>query len=79
MTFRIEPPTGRPIISAVTGTNGKTSVATATRQLMTLIGWRAAGYDSTGVTGVDGVLRESRVRRSPDYLPELIDTQARAG
>ena len=79
MTFRIEPPTGRPIISAVTGTNGKTSVATATRQLMTLIGWRAAGYDSTGVTDVDGTLRESRVRRSPDYLPELIDAQARAG
>lgn len=79
MTFRIQPPAGRPIISAVTGTNGKTSVATATRQLMTHIGWRAAGYDSTGVTDVDGTLRESRVRRSPDYLPELIDAQARAG
>lgn len=79
MTFHIQPPIGRPIITAVTGTNGKTTVATATRQLMTLIGWRAAGYDSTGVTDVDGTLRESRVRRSPDYLPELIEAQARAG
>lgn len=79
MTFHIRPAAGRPIITAVTGTNGKTTVATATRQLMTLIGWRAAGYDSTGVTEVDGTLRESRVRRSPDYLPELIDAQARAG
>lgn len=79
MTFPIQPPIGRPIISAVTGTNGKTSVATATQQLMRRIGWRVAGYDSTGVTEVDGTLRESRVRRSPDYLPELIDAQARAG
>jgi UDP-N-acetylmuramoyl-L-alanyl-D-glutamate--2,6-diaminopimelate ligase len=79
MTFHIQTPTGRPIITAVTGTNGKTSVATATRQVMNLVGWRAAGYDSTGVTEVDGTRRESRVRRSPDYLPELIDTQARAG
>ncbi|WP_022877368.1 Mur ligase family protein [Microbacterium sp. B19] len=79
MTFHIQPPVGRPIVTAVTGTNGKTTVATATRQLMTLIGWRAAGYDSTGVTEVDGTLRESRVRRSPDYLPELIEAQARAG
>ena len=79
MTFHIQPPVGRPIITAVTGTNGKTTVATATRQVMNLIGWRAAGYDSTGVTEVVGTLRESRVRRSPDYLPELIDAQARAG
>jgi UDP-N-acetylmuramoyl-L-alanyl-D-glutamate--2,6-diaminopimelate ligase len=79
MTFHIQPPVGRPLITTVTGTNGKTTVATATRQVMNLIGWRAAGYDSTGVTEVDGTVRESRVRRSPDYLPELIDAQARAG
>lgn len=70
---------GRPVISAVTGTNGKTSVATATRQLMTLIGWRAASYDSTGITDVHGDTREAKTRRSPDYLPELIESQAQAG
>ncbi|MCJ1706487.1 Mur ligase family protein [Microbacterium sp. VKM Ac-2923] len=79
MTFTIDPPIGRPIISAVTGTNGKTSVATATRQVMNLIGWRAAGYDSTGITDVEGVAHKSNVRRSPDYLPDLIRTQVAAG
>jgi len=72
-------PEGRPVVSAVTGTNGKTSVATATRQLMTLIGWRAASYDSTGITDVSGDVHEANTRRSPDYLPELIESQARAG
>lgn len=72
-------PQGRPLISAVTGTNGKTSVATATLQLMKLVGWRAASYDSTGITDVHGVLHEARTRRSTDYLPDLIGSQARAG
>lgn len=72
-------PVGRPLISAVTGTNGKTSVATATMQLMRSVGWRTAGYDSTGITDVDGVLHTARVRRSPAYLPEMIEFQARAG
>lgn len=75
----VSPPVGRPVISAVTGTNGKTSVATATLQIMRAIGWCAAGYDSTGVDEVDGRLRPSGVRRSPDYLPELIDSQAARG
>lgn len=72
-------PAGRPLISAVTGTNGKTSVGTATLQLMRAAGWSAAGYDSTGITDVDGVLHEAKVRRSPAYLPELIDYQVRRG
>lgn len=75
----VSPPAGRPLISAVTGTNGKTSVATATVQLMRLVGWSAAGYDSTGITDVAGVLHEARPRRSPDYLPELIERQVQAG
>lgn len=75
----ISPPVGRPLVSAVTGTNGKTSVATATVQLMRSISWRAAGYDSTGITDVDGVLHKARVRRSSAYLPEMIEYQARAG
>jgi UDP-N-acetylmuramoyl-L-alanyl-D-glutamate--2,6-diaminopimelate ligase len=72
-------PQERPRISAVTGTNGKTSVATATRQLMKLAGWEAAGYDSTGVTDADGALHPSDIRRSPDYLPELIDAMVADG
>lgn len=65
-------PSGRPLLSAVTGTNGKTSVATYTRQLLGEVGWRVGAYDSLGVTDVAGRLRPSGVRRSPDYLPELI-------
>lgn len=72
-------PAGRPLISAVTGTNGKTSVASATLQLMRAVGWRAAGYDSTGITDVDGIVHIARPRRSPDFLPEMIEYQARAG
>lgn len=75
----VSPPVGRPLVSAVTGTNGKTSVATATVQLMRAIGRRTAGYDSTGITDVDGVLHTARPRRSPDYLPQMIEVQARAG
>ena len=70
---------GRPVISAITVTNGKTTVANATWLLMTLIGWRAASYDSTGITDVNGEVREAKTRRSPDYLPEFIDSQAHAG
>lgn len=78
----IEPvsmPSGRPLVLAVTGTNGKTSVSTATLQLLKGIGWRAAAYDSTGITDVDGELHKPFVRRSPSYLPRMIDYQARAG
>lgn len=75
----VSAPEGRPTICAVTGTNGKTSVATATLQLMKLIGWQAASYDSTGITGVDGVVHEAKTRRSPDYLPDLIEYQRRRG
>lgn len=75
----VSPPVGRPLVSAVTGTNGKTSVATATVQLMRAIGRRTAGYDSTGITDVEGVLHTARPRRSPDYLPQMIEVQARAG
>ncbi|WP_167345222.1 Mur ligase family protein [Microbacterium enclense] len=63
----------------MTGTNGKTSVATATFQLMNSIGWPAASYNSTGITGVDGVLHKANTRRSPDYLPDLIEYQRRRG
>lgn len=79
MIHPVSAPARRPLVAAVTGTNGKTSVATATLQLMRIIGWRAAGYDSTGITDVHGVLHAARVRRSTAYLPDLIEYQARAG
>lgn len=37
------------------------------------------GYDSMGVTDVQGVLHSANTRRSPDYLPELIEREFRAG
>lgn len=79
MLHRARIPTTRPRLSAVTGTNGKTTVATATLQLMRAAGWRPAGYDSTGVTDVHGDLHPSRVRKSPDYLPELLEAQVALG
>ena len=42
MLHPVTAPTGRPLVAAVTGTNGKTSVSTATLQLMRAIGWPAA-------------------------------------
>jgi len=79
MITPVAPPTGRPLVLAVTGTNGKTSVSSATLQLLRAIGWPAAGYDSTGITDLDGVTHTARVRRSVGYLPQLIAYQAQAG
>ena len=39
------------LLVAVTGTNGKTSVATFTRQIWTLLGFQAANLGTTGVEG----------------------------
>ncbi|SLN37233.1 UDP-N-acetylmuramoyl-L-alanyl-D-glutamate--2,6-diaminopimelate ligase [Oceanibacterium hippocampi] len=41
-------------IAAVTGTNGKTSVANFTRQIWDRLGWRAASLGTLGVLGPDG-------------------------
>lgn len=75
----IMPTPGRPVISAVTGTNGKTSVATAIVQLMRAAGWAAAGCDSTGITDIDGRVRPARFRRDDGYLPDLIEHEHRQG
>lgn len=48
---------GRPLTTAVTGTNDKTTVATATLQLLRAAGLRAAGCDSTGIDDVHGAGR----------------------
>lgn len=70
---------GAPRISAVTGTNGKTSVASATVQLMRAAGWAAADVDSLGVAHVDGTREPTRFRKSPDHLPGIIAEESRDG
>ena len=72
-------PVGRPLVTAVTGTNGKTSVATATLQLLRAAGLRAAGCDSTGITDVHGRVRPANFRRSAQFLPDLIAEQVALG
>ncbi len=72
-------PVGRPLVTAVTGTNGKTSVATATLQLLRAAGMRAAGCDSTGITDVHGAVRPAQFRRSAQFLPDLIEEQVALG
>ncbi|SIO30009.1 UDP-N-acetylmuramoylalanyl-D-glutamate--2,6-diaminopimelate ligase [Rhodovulum sp. ES.010] len=52
-------------MSAVTGTNGKTSVAHFTRQIWTLLGHEAA---SIGTTGVEGAYAAPLAHTTPDSL-----------
>ena len=75
----ITAPVGRPLTTAVTGTNGKTTVATATLQLLRAAGLRAAGCDSTGIDDVHGAVRPAQFRRSAQFLPELIAEQVALG
>lgn len=72
-------PVGRPLVSAVTGTNGKTTVATATLQLLRAAGLHAAGCDSTGIDDVHGAVRPAQFRRSAQFLPDLIAQQVALG
>src|SRR5699024_7280578 len=72
-------PVGRPLVTAVTGTDGKTSVATTTLQLLRAAGLRAAGCDSTGITHVEGRVRPANSRGPPQSLPHLIAAQVAAG
>jgi len=53
------------VVAAVTGTNGKTSVATFTRQI-----WEALGHDAInlGTTGVEGAIAAPLVHTTPDAL-----------
>lgn len=55
-------------VAAVTGTNGKTSVATFTRQIWQLLGYEAANIGTTGVEG-------SFTAPSPNTTPEPITLQ----
>lgn len=76
---RVTARTDRPLIAAVTGTNGKTTVAHTTRQLMRDVGWGAAGIDSLGITDTAGGTESARIRRSARYYPETIAALSRRG
>ena len=75
----ITAPVGRPLTTAVTGTTGKTTVATATLQLLRAAGLRAAGCDSTGIDDVHGAVRPAQFRRSAQFLPDLLAEQVVLG
>ncbi|WP_422074529.1 UDP-N-acetylmuramoyl-L-alanyl-D-glutamate--2,6-diaminopimelate ligase [Tranquillimonas rosea] len=72
--FRAQPET----TVAVTGTNGKTSVATFTRQI-----WSALGYDAVnlGTTGVEGAWQSPMAHTTPEpiTLHRLLSEAAHAG
>ncbi|MGB0749439.1 MAG: UDP-N-acetylmuramoyl-L-alanyl-D-glutamate--2,6-diaminopimelate ligase [Magnetospiraceae bacterium] len=55
-------------IAAVTGTNGKTSVVTFTRQIWAALGLRAASLGTLGVTGPDGHVSGSLTTPDPVAL-----------
>ncbi|TCM77827.1 UDP-N-acetylmuramoylalanyl-D-glutamate--2,6-diaminopimelate ligase [Rhodovulum steppense] len=65
-------------MAAVTGTNGKTSVAQFTRQIWTLLGHQAA---SLGTTGVEGAFQAPLAHTTPDALTlhRLLAEMAGAG
>ncbi|WP_375691410.1 UDP-N-acetylmuramoyl-L-alanyl-D-glutamate--2,6-diaminopimelate ligase [Pseudooceanicola sp. LIPI14-2-Ac024] len=66
------------IMAAVTGTNGKTSVATFTRQIWTLLGHEACNF---GTTGVEGAFEAPLAHTTPEpiTLHRVLAEAARAG
>ncbi|MBN2905686.1 MAG: UDP-N-acetylmuramoyl-L-alanyl-D-glutamate--2,6-diaminopimelate ligase [Rhodobacteraceae bacterium] len=66
------------VMAAVTGTNGKTSVANFTRQIWTLLGHQAANL---GTTGVEGAYQAPLAHTTPDPLTlhRLLAEMADAG
>jgi UDP-N-acetylmuramoyl-L-alanyl-D-glutamate--2,6-diaminopimelate ligase len=66
-------------IVAVTGTNGKTSVAAFTRQIWTALGKQAASLGTLGVTTPKGEVKGSLTTPDPVALHRLIDELAGEG
>ncbi len=66
-------------IAAVTGTNGKTSVATFTRQIWTQHGWRAASLGTIGIVGPDFERPGSLTTPDPVVLHRELSALARKG
>ena len=66
-------------IAAVTGTNGKTSVAAFTRQLWLRLGWKAASLGTLGVVGPDFERPGSLTTPDPVTLHKELHELALAG
>jgi UDP-N-acetylmuramoyl-L-alanyl-D-glutamate--2,6-diaminopimelate ligase len=66
-------------IVAVTGTNGKTSVASFTRQIWTALGRQAASIGTTGVTTPNSEIKGSLTTPDPVALHQLLDEIAGEG
>src|SRR5690606_21190062 len=69
MLFPRQPET----IVAVTGTNGKTSVASFTRQIWATLGKAAASLGTIGVTSPKGEIKGSLTTPDPVALHRLLD------
>jgi UDP-N-acetylmuramoyl-L-alanyl-D-glutamate--2,6-diaminopimelate ligase len=67
------------VIVAVTGTNGKTSVASFTRQIWTRLGFPAASVGTIGVTSPKGEIKGSLTTPDPVALHRLLDRLAGEG
>jgi UDP-N-acetylmuramoyl-L-alanyl-D-glutamate--2,6-diaminopimelate ligase len=66
-------------VVAVTGTNGKTSVASFTRQIWTAVGRQAASIGTLGVTTPKGEIKGSLTTPDPVALHGLLDRLAGEG
>ncbi len=67
------------IVVAVTGTNGKTSVASFLRQLWEQIGLRAASLGTIGVVGPSGTATLAHTTPDPIELHQILADLAKAG
>ena len=67
------------VIAAVTGTNGKTSVAHFTRALWTALGWRAASIGTLGVVSPDAPTIPTLTTPDPIALHQSLADLARRG
>jgi len=67
------------VIAAVTGTSGKTSVASFVRQIWAQLGKSAAALGTTGLVGPDGATSASLTTPDPITLHRTLDEVARAG
>ena len=67
------------VIAAVTGTSGKTSVASFVRQIWTQLGQSAAALGTTGLVGPDGATSASLTTPDPITLHRTLDEIAHAG
>ena len=72
-------PPDRPRLVAVTGTNGKTSVATFTYQLFRAVGWAGSSYTSHGLRSPDGTLAPVEVENTATFLPAMIAGEQASG